>query len=213
MLFAKPRPPGLGSASTASEIFTAFASSATSQPLHAKTLAAIKDRLMRVRALPLPARDVEGIEVIYQAFYANGFYVRPSPSYADLMMATDAAGVTRSYLATEAGFAALKDLHARNLVVPVVGDFGGPKALRAIGEYLKARGATVGAFYLSNVEQYLVQDGQWGAFCQNVAALPLDSSSTFIRSSSGGGGGGGGRGGNFINSLGAMLDETRGCAR
>ena len=37
------------------------------------------------------------------------------------------------------------------------------------------RGATVTAFYLSNVEQYLRQDGLWTAFCANVAALPLDA--------------------------------------
>jgi hypothetical protein len=67
----------------------------------------------------------------------------------------------RSYLSTEANFAVLKDLQSRNLVVPVVGNFGGPKAIRAIAQYLKSRGATVAAFYLSNVEQYLQQDGLW----------------------------------------------------
>ena len=119
----------------------------------------------------------------------------------------DASGVMRSYLASEAHFKVLKDLQSRNLVVPVVGDFAGPRAIRAIGAYLKARGATVGTFYLSNVEQYL---GDYGAFCRNVQALPLDASSVFIRSSSGGGFG---RGGRFVNSLGPMVEETRMCAR
>jgi hypothetical protein len=41
----------------------------------------------------------------------------------------------------------------------------------------------VSAFYLSDVEQYLFQDDdEWRRFYQNVATLPLDSSSTFIRS-------------------------------
>jgi hypothetical protein len=40
----------------------------------------------------------------------------------------------------------------------------------------------VSAFYLSNVEQYLRQDLIWENFCANVATLPLDDSSTFIRS-------------------------------
>lgn len=207
ILFAKPRPAGLGPASTVSEIFTAFAGSQTSRALYDKNLAAIKGLLMTTRQLPLPQRDMEAIETIYQTFYLNGFYVRQSPSYWDLMTATDSAGVTRSYLATEDGFAALKDLQSRNLVVPVVGDFGGPKAIRAIGQYLKTRGATATAFYLSNVEQYLVQDGKWDLFCRNVAALPLDASSMFIRSQNGGGGGGGG----FINTLGFMAQEVRDC--
>jgi hypothetical protein len=208
ILFAKPRPSGLGPASTAQEIFSAFAASDSSQALYVKNLGAIRELLTKTRGLPLPQRDLDGIEVIYQAFFASGFYVRSSPSYWDLMVASDAAGVMRSYLATEAGFGALKDLQGRNLVVPVVGDFGGPKAIQAIGRYLKARGATVTAFYLSNVEQYLYQDRKWDAFCRNVAALPLDGSSTFIRSSSGGNGGGRG----FVNSLGLMAQEVKqGC--
>jgi hypothetical protein len=211
LLFAKPRPAGLSAASSVSDIFKAFANSDSSRPLYEKTLAAIKNLLVKTRGLPLPPRDVEGIEAIYQTFFASGYYVRASPSYWDLMAATDTAGVMRSYLASEASFAFLKDLQARNLVVPVVGDFGGPKAIRAIGRYLKTRGATVGAFYLSNVEQYLVQDGKWNAFCANVAALPLDATSTFIRSSGGFNGGGGGTGGNFVSRLGSMADETRSC--
>ena len=37
-------------------------------------------------------------------------------------------------------------------------------------------------FYVSNVEEYLEQDGILPAFCANVATLPLDAASTFIRS-------------------------------
>ncbi len=131
-------------------------------------------------------------------------------TYADLMLATDAEGVARSYLATEETFQFLKDLEARNLLVPVVGNFGGPKALRAVGQYVRDRGATVSAFYLSNVEQYLTQDGIWGQFCANVATMPLDESSTFIRSGQRGFGRGGG--GGLRNELALMLTETRGCA-
>ena len=38
------------------------------------------------------------------------------------------------------------------------------------------------AFYVSNVEEYLRREGTWNSFCANVARLPLDESSTFIRS-------------------------------
>ena len=38
------------------------------------------------------------------------------------------------------------------------------------------------AFYTSNVEQYLFQQADdWRRFFQNVATLPLDAKSTFIR--------------------------------
>jgi hypothetical protein len=208
MLFAKPRPNRLRDASSAAELFSAFASVPGSDSLQRQTLAAIEDRLSKTHRLPLTADDVHGIENVYQAFYRNGFAVRFSPTYADLMTATDRAGVERSYLANEANFNAMKELESRNLVVPVVGDFAGPKAIRTVAAYLKGHGATVSSFYLSNVEQYLYQDGKWGAFCQNVATLPLDPSSTFIRSSSGSRWG---RGFGFVSSLGAMLNEVKSC--
>ena len=212
MLFSKPRPPGLDAKSTAQQIFAAFASSDSSRQLYDRNLAAIRDHLLKTHRLPLPQRDLDSIDAVYQVFFGSGYYVRSSPSYWDLMAATDAAGIERSYLASEAGFAWLKDLQTRNLVVPVVGDFGGPKAIRTIAQYLKNRNTSVGAFYLSNVEQYLVQDGKWTAFCLNVAALPLDAGSTFIRSESGRGGFGRG-GGGFVNFLGNISGEIKDCGR
>src|SRR5262249_46928377 len=56
------------------------------------------------------------------------------------------------------------------------------KAIRAIGQYLRDHDATVTAFYLSNVEQYLFQDNSWRRFYANVATLPIEPSSQFIRS-------------------------------
>ena len=203
MLFSKPRPAGLGPKSTSVDIFSAFADSAANDALYKQNLKAIRDHLTKTHGLPLSTDDLGGIEYAYHTFYSNGFAVRPSPTYADLMTQTDGAGTDRSYLATEGSFAFLKELESKNLVIPVVGDFGGPKAIRAAGAYLKAHGATVTAFYLSNVEQYLNQDGKWTTFCRNVATLPLDAWSTFIRSSS--------RGGGFVSSLGAMAVEVKDC--
>jgi hypothetical protein len=125
------------------------------------------------------------------------------------MVATDEAGLNRSFLATDENYQFMKSLEGKNLLVPVVGNFAGPKAIRAVGDYVRTKGATVSAFYLSNVEQYLYQDGKWDAFCRSVATLPLDASSTFIRSSNGGGGFG--RGGGFVSSLGAISAETKAC--
>jgi hypothetical protein len=133
------------------------------------------------------------------------------------MTMDDGAGRQRSYLSSEQNFQYLKDLEARNLIVPVVGDFGGSRALRGVGRYARDNGVTVAAFYLSNVEQYLRQDGKWDAFCANVASMPLDSTSTFIRSVRGGGGGArrgqpaAARFGMFTSSLGEMQSETRAC--
>jgi hypothetical protein len=50
----------------------------------------------------------------------------------------------------------VKALQAKNLIIPVQGDFGGSKTLRAIGDYLREKNLLVNAFYISNVEQYLL---------------------------------------------------------
>ena len=53
------------------------------------------------------------------------------------MMATDGAAVEPQLSwRSEENFKVLKDLEERNLLVPVVGNFGGPKALRAVGKYV-----------------------------------------------------------------------------
>ena len=122
------------------------------------------------------------------------------------MVQTDGEGVSRSYLASEASFAFLKDLESRNLVVPVVGDFGGPKAIRSIGAYLKAHDATVAAFYLSNVEQYLLSGRKVGGVLpeRGDAAARRARAPSFARRPAADAGFGGG----FVSSLGSMAAEV-----
>jgi hypothetical protein len=203
MLFSRERPAQLTAQSGVNEIFAAVAQAPTSAERYAANLERITNHLTKTRGLPLIKEDLAGLHYVYGNFHrfgpsitynsstGGGFGGRSSPTtYATLMTATDGNGAARSYLASEELFGVLKELHTRNLIVPVVGDFAGPKAIRSVGAYLKARRATVTAFYLSNVEQYLSQNGVWQQFCNNVANLPLTPESTFIYSQSGGGGGG-----------------------
>jgi hypothetical protein len=103
-------------------------------------------------------------------------------SFADLQTQTDAADVNHAYLASEANYKWMKDFESRNLVVPVMGDFMGPKAIRSVGAWVRDHGTVVGTFYTSNVEQYLFQTSTWENFYKNIASLPLDDGSTLIRS-------------------------------
>jgi hypothetical protein len=211
LLFSRKRPAGLTEKSTSSEIFNAYTIADGSKELLEDSMKAIVDHLTKKRGFALSDGDVDGIRWALGNFYTFGPGINYSSSlsanvppaivgvsggrnaggfnnvdYAALMMADDGRGQARSYLASEENFKLLKEMHARNLIVPVVGDFAGDKAIRAIGKYLKDSGAMVTAFYLSNVERYLTQDGKWDLFCRNAATLPFDDSSMFIRSGSGG---------------------------
>jgi hypothetical protein len=228
-LFSRRRPLGLDSSSTPEAIFEAFAEVAPDSISYNRNLRTIKDRLIHEHGFKLSDSDIVGITEVYNAFITagpditynytpgggNGYGRGRMPSYAEMSSGTDSAGLHRGYLGSEANFRVLKDLELNNLIVPVVGDFAGPKAIRAIGTYLKDHHAVVEAFYLSNVEQYLFQQNDdWSKFYTNVGTLPIDSSSTFIRSVFGGGGyyrgGGGGRPGMRAQQLMAsILDQLK----
>jgi hypothetical protein len=220
-LFSKKRPDGLDANSTATDIFKAFWDVETSETLYRANLAAVRVHLTTTHKLPLGADDLRGVEAVYHAFYWYGPIIQYStsmgggggnfPTYAQLMTATDAAGIPRGYLASEEQFGFVRELHRRNLIVPVVGDFAGPKAIRALGRYLRARDTVVAAFYLSNVEQYLGREGRRDLFCSNAATLPLDGSSTFIRSIRDGNYYANGTG--LTSVLGSMAVETKTCGK
>ena len=200
-LFTKPRPAALTSSSSVLEIMNAYWDTYTSnEAAFQSNLAAVHAHLTKTRRIPLDQADLDGIANVYRAFYWYGpsmnysarvnlagtapLMMSGSGTYWAMMTQTDANGQAFSYLASEEKFAVVRNLQSRNLIVPVVGNFSGPKALRAVGAYIKERGATVDAFYLSNVESYLQRSGTWNAFCANVATFPLDDASLFIRPSS-----------------------------
>ena len=136
--------------------------------------------------------DLEWIDRAFEAFYSDGPEIQfwgsrtvhgVRPSYRQLMTMEDFTGQRRSFLTTEDGFRFLKDLQANNLIVPVVGDFGGPSAIHRVGDYVRAHADAVHAFYASNVGVYL-NNQQTGAFCRNLATLPVASDAWFIDSDS-----------------------------
>jgi len=213
-LFSRKRPAGLTVRSSASDMMNAYLQSdAVSEAGYQANLKAVTDHLTKTRAIPIGADDLTGIDYVYRNFYKYGPAINytssingrsgSAGSYAMIVSAIDLSTRTeRTFLASEENFGVVKALENRNLIVPIVGDFAGAKALRGVGAYLKERSAVVTAFYVSNVEMYLERNGVWSAFCANVAALPLDPASTFIRPSSG-----------SSRAFGAMAAETASCSR
>ena len=168
-LLSRRRPAGLTATSTAAEIFTAFAAVEPNERFSNETLAAIRNQLVTEHRFPLSGDDLMRIESIYRVFFLAGTKIQYSPygsfggtvqpTYADLMAATDMAGQARSYLASEAAFCVREGSRA-------------PQRARAdrrrlrrtegascrSGASRRSRGATISAFYVSNVEEYLRQD-------------------------------------------------------
>ncbi|TAK12316.1 MAG: hypothetical protein EPO35_11485 [Acidobacteria bacterium] len=191
LLFSKKRPEGLTAAAPIDEIFTKYGAVPTTEAVYNETWKRMIDHLTKApHTLPLDKSDIDGIKFVFDHFYSYGPSItyssatggggRNMANYEQLMRTNDGTGQQRSYLATDEAFKFMQDLESKNLLVPVVGNFAGPSAIRAVGSYIRERGETVMAFYLSNVEDYLPMGGTWERFCNSVSSLPLTETSTFI---------------------------------
>ena len=188
-LFSRPKPTGLAATASAEQIFKAFEPISGSAALYKQTLQTIKDRLVKQHQFKLIGDDEQKIEYVFNVFFRGGprmdyAYASSSPnnqvpSYYNLMVTTDGRGKNWAYLETEERYQYVRDMQLENLIVPLVADFGGPKTIKAIAQYLKDHGAMVSVFYISNVEDYL--SASWAQYRSNLAALPADDSTLLVR--------------------------------
>jgi hypothetical protein len=164
----------------------------TDSSIAAATARASNDRIARF-GVPLDAHDREMIDRYRAQFVAEGFDTRYSslgrnnrseyPTFGRLIVESDREGRQISYLADESAFQYVRRMQASDRIIPVVGNVAGTKSLRAIAAYAAEHRLVVSAFYLSNVEQYLIgRDGGFDAYARNVEALPRDTRSVIIRS-------------------------------
>jgi hypothetical protein len=192
LLFGRRPPPVTGAWRAATiDRLAAYIDATPVDKAAASTRARIHAAIGRF-GIPLSADDLSTIDRFHQTFVEAGLDLRfettgrlpqrSYPAYRDLLLATDARGEHANFLASEESFQFVKSLEARNLVIPVVGDLGGPKALGAIGRLLDDRGDKLSAFYTSNVEFYLERAGTFGQFVDNLTRIPHTSGSVVVRS-------------------------------
>jgi hypothetical protein len=195
-LFSRKRPKGLGVNTPIATILEKFADASADSKLFAGNLAEAINHLETTHGFPLSPSDRDTIEKVYNAFFSCGLKMDfrcnnpgggngANLTYQQLMAEQDGQGNKQGFLATEDAFRYIQDVQKKNLIVPLVGDFAGPKAIRAVGTYIKSHNATLAAFYISNVEDYLFVDSSWRSFYSNTAALPITPDSLFIRVISG----------------------------
>jgi hypothetical protein len=192
-LFSRPRPTSLRTNSSADVLVRAYERAEPRDSLFETNVRLVLDHLERTKGVGLSEEDEVSIRYVYRAFFESGPQLTYTflggyggfmgmPTYADLMTENDGHTRNWNFLASEDQYRIVQHLQKNNLIVPLVGDFAGPRAIRAVAEYLKQHNAILSVFYTSNVEQYLFQDDEnWKLFYANVGMLPLDSSSTFIR--------------------------------
>ena len=188
LLLGRPVPPDLEGWKTAPiDRIVAYADVAT-----ASGRSPAVDAAIRKLGVPLSSTDMGTIDRFHRRFIDSGLDLKfqslgrlPQshyPSYRDLLLETDSAGTHANYLASEESFQFIKQLHARDLIVPVVGDLAGPLALASIGRFLEQRQEHFSTLYVSNVEFYLFGDGRFPRFVDNLGRLKPTDRSVIIRS-------------------------------
>ncbi len=174
-------------------LLASLRSTPPSASAYGENLTAIWQQLTETHGFRLSEGDKSSLEHVLRAFYSEGpgiNYNGPAarnpgnvfPTYEELILQIGAYGARESFLSSDEKFRIVQELEKANRIVPLVGDFAGGTALRGVGDYLRKNNASLSVFYTSNVEQYLFGDAEaWRVFYRNVASLPVESGSVFIR--------------------------------
>ncbi|MFN7929116.1 MAG: hypothetical protein U0Y68_14455 [Blastocatellia bacterium] len=172
------------------EMLEYFARTKAEETYFTATLAEVRKTIEKDFGIKLSEFDGKELDYVLRSFKNDGIDIAFRfgggwsyfPSLREVIAQTDPNGKYGHFLANAEDYEFVRQLQMKNLVIPITGDFGGKKALAAIGDYLRQNNLTVTAYYLSNVEQYLFQDYTFGAFVANVKKLPINDQSLFIRS-------------------------------
>jgi hypothetical protein len=175
-----------------------FSSIPANMTAYTNNLTSIRNTIQRDFQYTLSQDDQESLAYIYRNFRIQGFRIGfedqngrlvvqqegRSPTFAEILIKKDLHGNPGCFLAGVEAYNFVRDMQERNMIIPIVGDFGGKKALAAVGSYLKKNGYIVSVFYVSNVELVLFEFGSrniFPNFAENVKKLPIDNRSFFIR--------------------------------
>jgi hypothetical protein len=190
LLFSKQTPPAKRGDSF-EDVLGAVRRAPSSEKLFLRNLAAVKDLLAEKYRLKLTAGDISKIDYIYRTFWEEGLDLRFSslgrgnalnyPTFEEILLETDQQGRHQNYLSSDELFQWLKKFQAENRLIPIVGDFAGPHAFKAVSGFLRANGLRLSVFYTSNVEFYLFGRSTWTRYVVNLRGLPIAAGSVFIR--------------------------------
>ena len=150
----------------------------------------LEEQITRTYGIALDDTDRQTLWRTHQAFFNDGLDLhftlkggtfRTYPPLRELLAARDPSGERSGFLASEASYRLLQTMQREHRIVPLVGDLAGDRAMPGLAKHLHAQGTPVSTFYVSNVEQYLLQQGLWWKWQRNVGALPSRDDGVFIR--------------------------------
>lgn len=182
-----------GSTNAAGADVDAVLAAATSGDANETTFAAAHDALMKrisSYGVKLSKEDSSAIQKMHHAFYEDQLAIRfelhekngrAYPTLREILQTRSPSDKNGSFLASEEDFRFIQTMQREGRVVPLVGDFAGDHALPQLASYLQSEGKTVGVFYVSNVEQYLLEPKAFAKWVRNVKALPKNDKSIFVR--------------------------------
>ncbi|MDI1475095.1 hypothetical protein [Polyangium sp. y55x31] len=165
-------------------------SKAPDPKLFATTVDRAMKRMQETYGVTLTDKDKRSLARMTQVFFDKQIDLRfelkensgrKYPSLRELLGGADPAGKKRGFLATDAAFRFVQAMEREGRVVPIVGDFAGDGAFPAIAAFLQKNDLRVSTFYVSNVEQYLLEPPTWTKWIRNVAALPRMDDAIFVR--------------------------------
>jgi hypothetical protein len=178
-------------------IISYFSSVTPSKNVYTANLAAIRKAIIEDFQFPLSAADQGDLEYIYVNFFNRGFNIGfdmdgPGgrrygrlPNLKEILSQRDLNNKQGNFLAVTDDYNFVRDMHKRNMIIPIVGDFAGKKALAQIAAYLRKNKYTLTVFYLSNVEIVLMEwngSDMFADFVENVKKMPFHDKSLLIRS-------------------------------
>jgi hypothetical protein len=173
------------------ETLRRFEQAAPTEQAFESTLARLIDNLTGELGVAVDATDLATLRAIHRAFFEAQLELRfeshgrrfqtHHPTDGELLSARTPGGQPASFLASREAYEAVRSLALAGRLVPVVGDFGGTHALRAIGAFVAGLGERVTAVYTSNVEYYLIGSPAFSRWVGNVRALPLADDALMIR--------------------------------
>jgi hypothetical protein len=109
--------------------------------------------------------------------------LRMYPTMGRLIAERTRSGRPGHWLADDSLFEVVRGLHLDDAILPVVADWAGDRAMKAVADHAKGTKMQVGVVYVSDVEFFLFRGGLFDRYVANLARLPIHPRAVIVRTS------------------------------